>query len=212
MVGRIGMTLSACVWNISGARCWRVLAAALLFALWMPAVFAQEEKGCEGVGFAGPPFSQYSPESLGKQLERNPNDVNALIHLALYLEEQDQLRQAEGLYERAIQAKPNCYLGYLFAGLLRDRISERTSSLAEANIRKALSFKPSLWNDPNVHNFRMSHPDLMGKPLPSQKELASIPEELLSGSDRFTIGLGVGLLLAAPFVYLARRRKSESGR
>jgi tetratricopeptide (TPR) repeat protein len=178
--------------------------------MWVPAVFAENEKGCEGVGFAGPPFTQYSAKDLRKQLERDPKDVNALIHLALYLEEQDQLRQAEDLYERAIQAKPNCYLGYLFAGLLSHRISERISSDAEANIRKALSLKPSLWNDPNVHNFRMSHPDLMGRPLPSQKELPSIREELLSGSEKFTIGLGVGLILAAPFVYFARRKKSES--
>jgi len=179
--------------------------------MWMPAVFAQDEKGCEGVGFAGPPFTQYSPKNLRKQLERNPKDVNALIHLALYLEEQDQLRQAEGLYERAIQAKPNCYLGYLFAGLLRDRISRRASSDAEANIRKALSLKASLWNDGNLHSFKMRHPELMGKAPPSQKELPSIPEELLSGSDRFTIGLGVGLILATPFVYLACRRRSGSG-
>jgi tetratricopeptide (TPR) repeat protein len=208
------MIASACVWNISAARCWRVLAAAWLFALfatWVPAVFAQDEKGCEGVGFAGPPFSQYSPENLRKQLERNPNDVNALLHLAAYLEEEDQLWQAEGLYERAIQAKPNCYLGYLFAGLLRDRISERTSSLAEANILKALSLKPSLWNDGSLHSFRIRHPDFIRKPPPGQKELPSIPQELLSGSDRFTIGLGVGLILATPFIYFARRRRSESG-
>jgi tetratricopeptide (TPR) repeat protein len=205
------MMRSAFIWNISAARCWRVLAAVWLLAMWMPGVFAQDEKGCEGVGFAGPPFTQYSPENLRNQLKRNPKDVNALLHLGAYLEEEGQLRQAEDLYERAIQVKPDCYLGYLFAGLLRHRISERTSSEAEANIRKALSLKPSLWNDPNVQNFRTRHPDLMGKPLPSQEELPSIPEELLSGSEKFTIGLGIGLLLAVPLVYLARRRRRESG-
>jgi tetratricopeptide (TPR) repeat protein len=178
--------------------------------MWMPSVFAQDEKGCEGVGFAKPPFSQYSPENLRKRIERDPKDVNALIHLGTHLEERDQLRQAEALYDRAIQAKPNCSLGYLFAGLLREKIGREATSDAEANIRKALSLNPSLWNEGNVQGFRMRHPQLMGSVPSSQKDLPSSTDQLLSGGDRFTIGLGVGLLLATPFVYLARRRRSAS--
>jgi tetratricopeptide (TPR) repeat protein len=204
------MTPCARVWSSFVIRRWCVLGMVWLIALSVPALFAQDEKGCEGVGFAEPPFSQYSRKNLRKELQRHPKNVNALLHLAAYLEEDGQLRQAEDLYERAIQAKPNCYLSYLFAGLLRDRISERTSSEAQANIRKALSLKPSLWDDPNVRSFRRDHPDLMGKPVPSPKELPSIPEEFLSGSEKFTLGIAVGLILATPFVYLARRKKRES--
>ena len=79
------MVSDSCVRSASSARCWSIWAAAWVFAIWMPSVFAQDEKGCEGVGFAKPPFSHYSPENLQKRLGRNPEDVNALIHLGTHL-------------------------------------------------------------------------------------------------------------------------------
>ena len=58
--------------------------------MWAACAYAQDEKGCEGVGFAKQSFTKYSPEGLQKQLEQNQADVDALINLRIRLEEQGQ--------------------------------------------------------------------------------------------------------------------------
>ena len=197
--------------RIPTTRCWCILAAACLIALWIPLVSAQDETGCEGVGFAKHSPAQYSPQNLRKRLERNPADVDALINLGIHLEEQDQITQADALYQRAIEAKPDCYLGYLFAGLVESSISGRESSKAEAKIRKAISLDRSLRNDPNVQSFLKSHPLTFGGPPAKEVQAPSLTGDLLGSANTFLIGVGVGLLLAMPFLYLARRKPSASG-
>ena len=197
--------------SIFAVQLWRILAAAWLFATWMPSVFAQDERGCQGVGFAKQSFTQYSPESLRKRLQRNPKNVDALIHLGSHLEEQDQITQAYALYERAIQAKPGCSLGYLFAGLVEERISGHAASDAEVKMHKALSLDPSLRNDPNVEGFFRRHPRSVIGASSKETESPSVTNNLLASANHFLIGVGVGLLLSTPFVYLARRKQSASG-
>jgi tetratricopeptide (TPR) repeat protein len=189
-------------------RCGRIFAAACLFTIWTPSAFAQDEKGCEGVGFARQPPAQYSPESLEKRLKRNPADVDALINLGLHLEEQDQDSKAYKLYERAIQASPGCSLGYMFAGLAEERISGDAASDAEAKLHKALSLDPSLRNDPNVQGFFRRHPRPVLGGSSKETQSPSVTNDLLGSANRFLIGVGVGLLLATPFVYLARRKRT----
>jgi len=196
--------------SISSIRCLRMLAAAWLFAMWVPCAYSQDQEGCEGVGFTKQLFTKYSPENLQKRLEQDPKDVDALINLGIHLEEQDQIVQADGLYERAIQAKPDCYLGYLFGGLVKDRIGRKAFSDAEAGIRKALSLNPSLRNDGNVQGFMKRHPQLVGVQLAGEKESSSSTSELLPSANRFLVGMAAGLLLAAPFLYFARRKQSAS--
>jgi tetratricopeptide (TPR) repeat protein len=196
--------------SIFAVQLWHILAAVWLFATWMPSAFAQDEKGCEGVGYAKQPFAQYSPENLQKRLQRDPADVDALTSLGIHLQEQDQLNQAEALYERAVQAKPDCYLGYYFAGLVEERISTHAASDAEAKMYKALSLNPSLRNDPNVEGFFRRHPRSVIGASSKETESPSVTNNLLGSANRFLIGVGVGLLLSAPFVYLARRKQSAS--
>jgi tetratricopeptide (TPR) repeat protein len=188
-----------------------MLAAAWLFAFWPPSILAQDQKGCEGVGYAKQPFAQYSPENLRKRLQVEPTDVDTLVNLGIRLEEQDRILEADALYERAIQAKPDCYLGYYFAGLVSERISEQSSTNAEARIHKALSLNPSLQNDGNVEGFMKRHPQLMGGPPTKEKVAPSLMSDLLATANGFLVGVGVGLLLAASFVYLAHRKRNTSG-
>jgi len=193
------------------SRCWRILAAACLVALSVPPVSGQDEKGCEGVGFAKHSSNQYSPEALRKRLERDPADVDALIHLGIHLEEEDHITQADALYQRAIEAKPDCYLGYYFAGLVEARISGQAASGAEAKIRKAISLDSTLRDDPNVQGFLKTHPLTFGRQASKEIQSPSVASELLGSANHFLVGMGIGLLLAMPFLYLARRKPNASG-
>lgn len=188
-------------------RCCRVIAAAcFLTSCWTASVFAQAKNGCQDVGYARGPSSQYSVENLQRRLQRDPADVDALIHLGSHLEEQGQIAQAYALYERAIKAKPDCYLGYYFSGLAEERVSENASSDAEVKIRKAISLDVSLQNDPNMQGFLKRHARSIADRPATQAEPPSTVSDLFAFSNRFLIGVGVGLLLATPFFYFARRR------
>ena len=182
---------------------WHLLVVVFLLATCGPSASAQDDKGCEGVKFAKHPRSEYSLANLKGRLEKDPKDVDALVHLGLHLEEQDQFNGADYLYKGAIQARPGCYLGYYFAGLLEDRISRKAASDAEANVNKALGLKPSLRDNGNVQGFMKRRAREMNSAPPEAQEQPSAPAHLRPAVNRFAIGLGVGLLLAALVFYLA---------
>jgi len=187
--------------------CPPLLFAACVFVSIFP-LYARSADGCVGVNFAKSPSDQYSPENLQKRLARDPKDVDALINLGIHLEEVDQITESYGLYKRAIDAKPECYLGYQFAGLVADRISRRTSAEADADIHKALSLDPSIAKDGNVEAFLNRHAPVVSTDAKSPQ---SVPKEDVSalGGSRFLIGIGVGLLLSTPFIYLFRCRRPD---
>jgi len=182
------------------------LTAVCLLTVFVPCVVAQSPDGCEGVNYAKRPSGQYSPESLRNRLKKKPKDVDALINLGSYLEEQGQLFGAYALYQRAIEAKPNCYLGYYFAGLVEDRISRQTYQAALVDIHRAASLDPSLAKDPNVEALIRSHTKLIPEP---HTEPAAGMSDFPSSGNRFLIGVGVGILLTAPVVYLLRRKRPD---
>ena len=186
-----------------------ILAAATLFAAWGLPVSASEEKGCEGVGFATRRASEYSPGKLKERIQSDRNDVDALIHLGIHLEEQNELSEAEALYARTILAKPDCSLGYLFAGLVRNRISSGENSRAEADIRKAVTLNPSLRMDGNVQGFLSQHPNLWGiRPVTPAAEEPWAVRQVLATANHFFVGLGVGLFLATLVFFVAGRRSA----
>ena len=201
------MTTHSPVKSILVIQHWHLLAVVLLLMIWVPSASTQDEKGCQGVGYTKHPRSEYAPENLKRLLARDPKDVDALVDMGLHLEEQDQFTQAYGLYERAIEARPSCYLGYYFAGLVGDRISRNAASDAEANIRKALSLNPSLQDDGNVQGFMKRHPQPVGAAA-IEREPPSETSEILATANRFSVGLGVGVLLATLVFYLARSRQT----
>lgn len=170
---------------------------------------AQSGDLCTGVNFAKAPTDQYSPESLQERLARDPKDVDALINLGIHLEEINQITEAYGLYKRAIDARPDCYLGYQFAGLVADRISRRTSSESDVDIHRALSLNPSIAKDGNVEAFLRSHAPSLGAPVESAESAPKDVGSPFGGTSRFLIGIGVGLMLSTPFIYLVRRRRTD---
>jgi tetratricopeptide (TPR) repeat protein len=208
MVGSTAMKDSLIV--TIAVRSWRVvLVATLLFLTWTPAAFPQDVKGCEGVKYSKRPFAEYSPEKLQQRIRQDPSDVDALINLGIRLEEQDQTAEAKALYERAIKAKPDCYLGYYFAGLAAETISTDSASEADTKIRKAISLDPRLENDPNVKGFMKRHSRPMASAVPTDTEPPPLNRQILAGSNRFYVGMGVGIILAAIIFYFVRLRRTS---
>ena len=204
MVGRARVTIRFSVGRIFAAPLCHVLVVVLLFVMSPLSALAQDQKGCEGVRYAKHSPAEYSLERLKERVAKDPSDVDALIHLGIHLEEQSQFTQAFALYERAIQIGPTCYLGYYFAGLVGDRISRDTASEAQSNISKAVSLNPSLRDDANVQGFMKRHPRAIGGTPPIDKEPPSEARHILAAASPFSIGLAVGILLAAIFFCLAR--------
>jgi tetratricopeptide (TPR) repeat protein len=137
-------------------------------------------------------------------------DVDALVSLGIYLEEHGQVRQAVNLYDRAIKAKPNCDLGYYFAGLAEERVSEEMASDAQQKMCKAVNLNAHLQTYPNVVAYFGQHP-LPGAraasgPTPSPPTLS----DLLAHGNQFVMGMGAGLLLAALLVYAVGRKRGAS--
>jgi tetratricopeptide (TPR) repeat protein len=207
MVGSIAMTTKFLIRRVSLFLCCGILGVSGQVVAWTPYAFAQDAKGCEGVGFARRPFKEYGPDILRKRLKQNPSDVDALVNLGIYLEEHGQMRQAVDLYNQAIQAKPNCELGYYFAALAEDRLSEQTASDAQAKMHRAVSLDPDLQTDPNVEAFFQWHPRPGGPAASKPTALAPPPNDLLASANHFVMGVGVGLLLAAPLLYAVRRKQ-----
>lgn len=207
MVGRIAMIITLTKHRFVIER-WGILLFVLMTIMCVPRAGAQDEKGCEGVGYAKHTQSEYSLESLKKRLEKDPKDVDALIHTGLHVEEKEGFAQAEALYERAIQAKPDCYLGYYFAGLVEDRISRKATSDAELNISKAVNLNPSLHDDGNVQGFIKRHAQPTGSVSSMEKRMPTESSQIVSTANRFSIGLGLGILLAVIAFYIGRSRST----
>jgi tetratricopeptide (TPR) repeat protein len=130
----------------------------LLLVLPVQRASGKESGGCEGVAFSKRDPKQYTPTALQERIARDPADVDALIHLGLRMEELGQAEGADDLYLRAIQARPQCYLGYYFAGLVEERIGNHLGRESVRKINKAVGLDPDLRNDPNVKAFLARHP------------------------------------------------------
>jgi tetratricopeptide (TPR) repeat protein len=148
---------------------------------------------------------------LRKRLKKDPSDVDALVNLGTYLEERGHVRQAVDLYNRAIQAKPNCSLGYYFAGLAEERVSEEAASDARQKMYEAVSLDADLQTDPNVRAYFGRHPLPAALAASNPTPSPPTPSNLLASGNRFVMGMGVGLLLAALLVYVLRRRQAAPG-
>jgi len=206
------MKLSLQVGRIPTIRHFCFSLASLLLLICLPSAFAHDTKGCEGVGYTNRPSSEYSAENLKKRVAGHPKDVDALIHLGINLEEKDEFGEAYSLYEKAIQARPDCYLGYYFAGLVTDRISTRSASEAEVNIAKAVSLNPALREDGNIQGFMSRHTRRIGDALRSDAGPHSVPGQTLVSANNFYIGLGLGVFCTALLLFLARLRRSAANR
>ena len=192
--------------------CRCILATACFLLLWMPVYPSENGQGCKDVEFVKQPLSRYSPESLRTRLQRNPADVDALLNLGVHLEEQEQISEAEALYEKAIETKPDCYLGYLFAGLVCERIGEKKAGEANADIHKALTLEPNLSNDGNVQGFlkRHMHPPLLNYVSPIEEDMHPDARRILGAGNRFLIGLGTGVLITSLIFYVTRRTQERT--
>lgn len=188
---------------------WHALIKApLLFTLAAPVACAQGAKGCEGVGFASHPGSDYTVEKLQKRVEEDRKDVDALVHLGLHLEEGGRSAEALALYNQAMLAKPDCYLGHYFAGMAMDRASGKMTADAESEINKSVNLDPSLRDDPNVQSFWKRHAQSFGRIPPAEEHPSTGLAWVLARADRFLVGLAVGVILTVLAFYVAGHKRS----
>jgi len=188
------------------------LAVACFFCALAYPSSAQDRQGCEGVQYSKRPLAEYSRQRLEQRIQQNPSDVDALINLGIRLEEAAQNAQALALYERAIQARPNCALGHLFGGLVQEKISDDAASDADVKIHRAIILDSSLQKDPNVEGYLKRHT----RPTPSavtlDEEPPTLAKQILSGASRFYVGIGVGVVLTSLLLSLLKfRRTSPTG-
>jgi len=187
---------------------WNTLLLSFLVAALSLPVWAAGEKGCEGLGLNSRPPSQYTRDALEKRLERNPMDVDALINLGSLEEESENIPAAAALFDKAIRASPNCSEGYVFAGLIHERLSGQEESISEADIRKAVTLNPDLRTDGNIQSYVGSHPDLWGRrPVAQTIEEPWRPTVILARSNHLLIGFGAGLFSGTLILALVARAR-----
>jgi tetratricopeptide (TPR) repeat protein len=107
-----------------------VIAALLISAL---ALFACEKEKQAEDKTSGPAFNPYSSESVyeevQKQLQKNPNDVDATYHLAQLYEGNGQYAQAIETYKKVIKLKPDMGYAYFKIGTDYDRLNQSAEAI-----------------------------------------------------------------------------------
>jgi len=148
-----------------------ILPALLLAALAI--VSCQKEKPATERA-TGPAFNPYSGESVyqevQRELEKNPNDVQALYHLADLYDRNGQYAEAIDTYKKVIKLKPDMGYVYLKIGTAYDRMnkpSEAVSFFKQAE--KYMPDYPVLFNNMGV---------AYGKLEKYKEEIASLKKAL----------------------------------
>jgi len=141
-----------------------------------------------------------SSDSMEKKLQHNPRDFQALITLGLAREQQERLYEALALYKRAIEAKPDDYQGYYFAGQLEDRINRQTPPDVESDIRKAISLKPEVAKESGIAEILERRKSATGQPQAAVETTRYRDPSRPSNRTSFFVGLGTGITLTIPLM------------
>lgn len=126
-----------------------VLAALLLCSLGIPA--CSKEEGHPSGKTNGAAVNPYTSDSVfievRNKLEKNPNDVEALYHLADLYDRNAQYTEAVDTYKKVVKLKPDMGYAYLKMGTAYDRLNQPAEAV-EA-FKKAEKYMP---NYPVVYN------------------------------------------------------------
>ena len=88
------------------------------------------------------PYSSESVfEELKKKLQENPDDADALYHLADLYDRNAQYREAIDAYQKVIRLKPDMGYAYLKMGTAYDRIDQPKEAINA--FRKAIRYMPN---------------------------------------------------------------------
>lgn len=157
-----------------------------------------------GVEFTKYEGDGYSFEELQRRVANDPGDADALAHLGLLYEEQENRRRALELYEQAIHQRPECWIGYYFAGLVAPKVASDMEILQSQYFQKAVELDPELAQDSDIQAFwartRRRPPPIMIKEAPSA----------LGMGQGWTLlaGVGLGMLVGIAMTLLITRKRS----
>ncbi len=124
----------------------KLLLVVLLFLVFIPVVSCKKE-GPREEQRAGqsPTVNPYSSESvyaeLKQKLDQNPNDVDALYHLADLYNREAQYAEAIETYKKVLKLKPDLGYVYLKMGTAYDRLNKPEEAIA--TLKKAAKYMPN---------------------------------------------------------------------
>lgn len=129
----------------------RVLLAAFLLFVFATVLSCKKEEQAEEKGTGGAVVNPYSSESvyaqLKKKLDKNPNDAEALYHLADLYNRDALYPEAIEAYKKVVKVKPDMGYAYLKMGTAYDRINKPEEAII--NLKKAAKYMP---NYPVIYN------------------------------------------------------------
>jgi len=106
----------------------------------------------------------YSNESVfdevKKELQKNPNDVDALYHLADLYDRNFQYSEAVDTYKKVIKLKPDMGYAYFKMGTAYDRINQPEEAVK--TFKKAIKYMPKyavLYNNMGIAYGKLGKPD-----------------------------------------------------
>ncbi len=153
----------------------KLLIIVTLFFLFIPVISCRKEQPREErrAGEA-PVVNPYSSESVytevKKKLDQNPNDVEALYHLADLYNRDAQYPEAIETYKKVVRLKPDMGYAYLKMGTAYDRLSKPEEAITA--LKKAAKYMP---NYPVVYNNLGVAYGNSGKP---DEEIASLKKAI----------------------------------
>jgi len=117
----------------------------LIFILLIPAlVFSCGRKESPDKRVASKALNTYSSESVfdevKKKLEKNPEDVDALYHLADLYDRNSQYAEAINTYKKVVKLKPEMGYAYLKMATAYDRINQPAEAIPM--FKKAIKYMP----------------------------------------------------------------------
>ncbi len=119
-----------------------VFAAALPLVLLLAVSCKKEEPRTEGPSTQA--LNPYSNESVfddvKKKLKENPNDVEALYHLADLYDRNEQYSEAIDTYKKVVALKPDMGYAYVKMGTAYDRINQPAEAVRV--LKKAIEYMP----------------------------------------------------------------------
>lgn len=113
---------------------------------------------------SGPSVNPYSSESVSEEVQRklreNPNDPDALYHLADLYDRNAQYKEAIDTYKKVLKIKPDSGYVYYKIGTAYDRLNQPSEAVAA--LKNAIKYMPSYavaYNNMGVAYGKLNQPE-----------------------------------------------------
>lgn len=123
----------------------RLLSVVILVSAFLPALSCKKEEPASEKAPPQQALNPYSSESVfdevKKKLQENPNDLDALYHLADLYDRNAQYQEAIEAYKKVIQLKPDMGYAYFKMGTAYDRLNQPSEAINA--LKKAIKHMPN---------------------------------------------------------------------